>query len=85
MPDNKKIAFGIYLIFIILIILFPPIDWRGSATNIQFEGWYFITWLGGDSKINVVYFLGEIGIISLIYFFNFDKFLAVSKINLSAI
>jgi len=69
MSDNKKIAFGIYLIFIILIILFPPIDWHRNATRIEFEGWYFITALGGDWKISVVYFLGEIGIVSLVYFF----------------
>ena len=69
MSDNKKIAFGVYLIFIILIILFPPIDWHRNAIRIEFEGWYFITDLGGDWKINVVYFLAEIGIVSLVYFF----------------
>ena len=69
MTDNKKIAFGIYLIFIILIILFPPIDFHRSSGRIRFEGWYFITALGGDWKINVVYFLGEIGIVTLIHFF----------------
>ena len=69
MTDNKKIAFGIYLIFIILIILFPPIDWHKNRIDIEFLGWYFITWLGDDWEINVVYFLGEIGIVSLVYFF----------------
>ena len=69
MSDNKKIAFGIYLIFIILIILFPPIYWHKNRIDIEFLGWYFITALDSDWKINVVYFLGEIGIVSLVYFF----------------
>jgi len=68
MSDHKKISFGIYVIFIILIILFPPID-DYTYRKIEFIGWSFITDLGGDWKINVVYFLGEIGIVSLVYFF----------------
>jgi hypothetical protein len=52
-----------------LIILFPPIDSHGYRNETEFEGWYFITALGGDWKINVVYFLGEIGIVTLIHFF----------------
>ena len=68
MSDNKKISFVIYLIFIILIILFPPIDWHVS-NRIDFVGWLFITNVDYSYKINVVYFLGEVGIVSLIYFF----------------
>jgi hypothetical protein len=67
--NNKKISFGVYLGFVILIILFPPIDWHRSGSRIDFEGWQFITSVGDNFKINVVYFLGEIGIVSLIYFF----------------
>jgi hypothetical protein len=63
-----KTPFGVYLIFIILIILFPPIDWHLDPKEILFLGWEFITKLGGDYKINVVYFLGEIGIVTLVYF-----------------
>ena len=63
-----KTTFGVYLIFIILIILFPPIDWHLGPKEIQFLGWQFITKLGGDDKINVVYFLGEIAIVTLVYF-----------------
>ena len=63
-----KTPFGIYLIFIVLIILFPPIDEYLAPKDIPFLGWKFITALGGDYKINVVYFLGEIGIVTLVYF-----------------
>ena len=63
-----KTPFGIYFIFIILIILFPPIDEYLAPRDIPFLGWKFITTLGGDYKINVVYFLGEIGIVTLVYF-----------------
>ena len=71
--DHKKISFGVYLGFVILIILFPPIDFHYSSGRIRFEGWYFITDLGGDWKINIVYFLAEIGIVSLVYFFYFQS------------
>jgi hypothetical protein len=71
-PDNLiefiKSPFGIYLLFIFLIILFPPIDWYLTPKNISFLGWNFITALGDDNKINIVYFLGEIGIVTLVYF-----------------
>ena len=63
-----KTPFGVYLIFIILIILFPPINWHLSSQRIDFLGWNFITALGGEDKINVVYFLGEVGIVTLVYF-----------------
>jgi hypothetical protein len=62
-----KNPFGIYLIFIILIILFPPMDWH-QHSKIVFDGWSFIADLGGSIKINVIYFLGEIGIVTLVYF-----------------
>jgi hypothetical protein len=34
---------------------------------VQFEGWDFIYYLGGNIKINVTYFLGELGIATLVY------------------
>jgi hypothetical protein len=57
--------FGIYLTSIILIVLFPPIE--TSHTN-SFQGWGFISELGGSWRINMVYFLSEIGIVTLVYF-----------------
>jgi len=57
--------FLIYLFFIILIVLFPPIE--NSHTN-SFHGWGFINELGGSWRINMVYFLSEIGIVTLVYF-----------------
>ena len=57
--------FPIYLFFIILIVMFPPMEARYSNV---FQGWNFITDLGGVWKINMVYFLSEIGIVTLVYF-----------------
>jgi hypothetical protein len=57
--------FPIYLFFIILIVMFPPMESRYSNV---FQGWNFITDLGGLLKINMVYFLSEIGIVTLVYF-----------------
>ena len=57
--------FPIYLFFIILIVMFPPIERRYSNF---FLGWSFITDLGGDHRINMIYFLSEIGIVTLVYF-----------------
>jgi hypothetical protein len=59
--------FLIYLFFIILIVLFPPIE----NTNNYFMGWSFITELGAAWRINMVYFLSEIGIVTLVYFAHF--------------
>ena len=70
-PDNLiefiKTPFGIYLILIFLIILFPPTDYHYSH-KIDFNGWSFISDLGGNLKINIIYFLCEIGIGTLVYF-----------------
>jgi len=60
-----KTPFGIYLTSIVLIVLFPPIE--NSHTN-SFHGWGFINELGGSWRINMVYFLSEIGIVTLVYF-----------------
>ena len=43
-------------------------DYYDSPRFPEFSGWWFITNLGGLSKINVIYFLGEIGIVTLVYF-----------------
>jgi|LauGreDrversion4_1035100.scaffolds.fasta_scaffold425206_2 hypothetical protein len=62
-----KTPFGIYLTLIVLIILFPPID-AHYGYKVDFYGWFFIMVLGGNLKINIIYFLGEIGIVTLVYF-----------------
>jgi hypothetical protein len=45
--------------------MFPPIE--NGITN-YFMGWGFITDLGGSYRINMVYFLSEIGIVTIVYF-----------------
>ena len=59
-----KTPFGIYLTSIILIVMFPPIE----TVNNTFVGWGFITDLGGNIRINMIYFLSEIGIVTLVFF-----------------
>ena len=59
-----KTPFGIYLTSIILIVMFPPIE----TINNTFVGWGFITDLGGNIRINMIYFLCEIGIVTLVFF-----------------
>ena len=59
-----KTPFGIYLTSIILIVMFPPIE---TIYN-TFVGWGFITDLGGNIRINMIYFLSEIGIVTLVFF-----------------
>ena len=59
-----KTPFGIYLTSIILIVMFPPKE----TINNTFIGWGFITDLGGNIRINMIYFLSEIGIVTLVYF-----------------
>jgi hypothetical protein len=65
--DFIKTPFKIYLTFIILIILFPPMNYKRGNRN-SFEGWDFIYWLGNGFEINVIYLLLEIGIATLVYF-----------------
>jgi hypothetical protein len=60
-----KKPFGIYLTSIILIVMFPPIENSYSKT---FFGWGFITDLGSYIRINMIYFLSEIGIVTLVFF-----------------
>ncbi len=59
-----KTPFGIYLTSIILIVMFPPKE----TINNTFIGWGFITDLGGNIRINMIYFLSEIGIVTLVFF-----------------
>ena len=59
-----KTPFGIYLTSIILIVMFPPIE----TINNTVVGWGFITDLGGNIRINMIYFLSEIGIVTLVFF-----------------
>ena len=54
--DFIKTPFKIYLTFIILIILFPPMNYK-VGNRISFDGWDFIYWLGNGNEININYFL----------------------------
>ena len=66
--DFVKNPFRFYLIFIILIVLFPPMNTNLGNSPGRFVGWDFIYWLGYGSEINVTYLLLEIGIVTLVYF-----------------
>ena len=66
--DFVKNPFKLYLIFIILIVLFPPMNTNFGRNPGRFDGWDFIYWLGNGYEINVIYLLLEVGIVTLVYF-----------------
>jgi len=84
MEDNKEnksssTSFKVFVVSIILIILYPPIDhykmnYNNFGTRIKtayFDGWDFI-WNFGDygswgREINITYLIIEIVIVGVIY------------------
>tara|TARA_Y100000768_G_C23761050_1_gene578599 strand:- start:350 stop:595 length:246 start_codon:yes stop_codon:yes gene_type:complete len=60
--DPRKL----YLISLVLIILFPPIN-RVPSTRAFFEGWNFITKLGGIYHINITYISIEFAIVTVAF------------------
>ena len=61
--DPKKL----YAIGLILIVLFPPIN-KVMSRSTRFEGWEFITNLGGRYHINIAYLIIEFVLITVIYY-----------------
>ena len=58
-----------YATALIIIFLFPPInDVYGRHNHYDFVGWYFISQLGGDFKMNIPIICIELLIVSAIYF-----------------
>ena len=58
-----------YVIALLAIFLYPPInDTWPSGKQSEFIGWYFISLLVGDYKINIPYIAIEFFIVSVIYF-----------------
>jgi hypothetical protein len=77
---NKKIGLIIYVIILIIIFLFPPVNrhYYGGRPTVLFEGWTFISNVGDGTinyninyniEINVTYLLIEIGVSTMIYLF----------------
>ncbi len=64
----------VYAVALILIVLFPPID-RVFSSGTRFQGWDFITALGGRYQINITYLIIEFVLITVIYYLfrNKDK------------
>lgn len=60
--DPKKL----YAISLVLIILFPPINFVTSIS--QFKGWFFITKLGGFFHINIQYLIIEVALVTVLYY-----------------
>jgi hypothetical protein len=70
--NNKqtiKDAFIIYVVVLILIFIFPPMNIEESKNYVRFIGWNFISGLGGETKIDIPYLLVEIGMATLVYIF----------------
>ena len=61
--DPKKL----YVIGLILIVLFPPIN-RITSASTRFQGWEFITGLGGRYHINIPYLIIEFILITVVYY-----------------
>ena len=56
----------IYVLTLILIILFPPM--ASFRTNIEvFEGWKFISYLGGIKQIKISYLLIELALVTVVF------------------
>lgn len=69
-PQNlKTIGLIVYSATLILMVLYPPVEQRISGYAGLFQGWYFISELGGVYQIKIAYLLIEIGIATLIYIF----------------
>ena len=62
--DPRKL----YAVGLILIVLFPPINRVVSSENIRFQGWDFITSLGGRYQINITYLIIEFVLITVVYY-----------------
>ena len=58
----------VYAVALILIVLFPPIDRVRSSGVHRFQGWDFITALGGRYQININYLIIEFVLITIIYY-----------------
>ncbi len=67
--EIKKTAFIIYVVVLILIFIFPPMNIEESKNYVRFIGWNFISGLGGETKIDIPYLLVEIGMATLVYIF----------------
>ena len=67
--EIKTIAFIVYVVVLILIVLFPPMNFEENKNYIRNIGWHFISYLGESTKINIPYLLVEIGIATLVYIF----------------
>ena len=66
--EIKKIALVVYVVVLILIFLFPPMN-KVYGSNSFFEGWSFISDLGGTIKVNIPYLLVEMGMATVVYIF----------------
>lgn len=60
--DPKKL----YILSLVLIVLFPPIN-RVPSTRAFFEGWHFISKLGGIYHINMSYIAIEFAIVTIAF------------------
>jgi len=76
MSNTKLIGIIVYASVLVLIFLFPPVDYHSymSGPRVSFYGWMIISDVGGGTpnhnyEINITYLLVEIIIVTLIYGF----------------
>ena len=62
-----------YVLALLGIILFPPMNYHESIKFIYFDGWYPISYLGDDMSLNLTYLTIEFIFITIVFLLFYKK------------